>query len=119
VTEDQHVAKNKGQFKQIKQFQSNIRILNKLLEIPVFRLRQMLHWVNELGLEHWLKRKHLAAPPKPATSPKAAPVPVLLPEAKRLRTAVLQCLICRRRNYESGWLRVKVHISDHLLNLHF
>jgi hypothetical protein len=26
VTEDQHVAKNKGQFKQIKQFQPNIRM---------------------------------------------------------------------------------------------
>jgi hypothetical protein len=29
VTEDQHVAKNKGQFKQIKQFQPNIRINNE------------------------------------------------------------------------------------------
>jgi hypothetical protein len=28
VTEDQHVAKNKGQFKQIKQFQPNIRIIH-------------------------------------------------------------------------------------------
>jgi hypothetical protein len=31
VTEDQHVAKNKGQFKQIKQFQPNIRINSKLM----------------------------------------------------------------------------------------
>jgi hypothetical protein len=36
VTEDQHVAKNKGQFKQIKQFQPNIRIIDNLKRLNGF-----------------------------------------------------------------------------------